>query len=95
MLALGFLLPALIVFALFTYYPLVAEAACLQLRTYQRFEALRAERGSFNPALLSVRAIARALGVALEALDGEPSVQELEAVKKAARRGRDRPRKTE
>jgi energy-coupling factor transporter ATP-binding protein EcfA2 len=73
--------------------PLVAEAACLQLRTYQRFEALKAERDSFNPALLSVRAVARALGVALEALDGEPSVQELEAVKTAARRGRGRPRK--
>jgi transcriptional regulator with XRE-family HTH domain len=72
----------------------VADTAGLQLRTYQRFEALKAERGSFNPTLLSIRAIARALGVALDALDAEPSVQELEAVKKAARRERGRPRKS-
>ena len=71
----------------------VAEAADLQLRTYQRFEALKAERSSFNPTLVSIRAIARGLGVELEALTVEPSAQELEAVKKAARRERGRPRK--
>ena len=72
----------------------VAEAAGLQLRTYQRFEARKPEQGSFNPTLLSIRAIAQALGVELEVLAGEPSAQELEAVKKAARRERGRPRKT-
>jgi transcriptional regulator with XRE-family HTH domain len=71
----------------------VAEAAGLQLRTYQRFEALMAERGSFNPTLVSIRAIARSLNVDLETLGAEPSAQEIEAVNKAVGRSRGRPRK--
>ena len=55
----------------------VADLCEMPLRSYQRFEALKPDKGRFNPSLLTLRRIAGALEVGLEELVGEPSQKEL------------------
>jgi transcriptional regulator with XRE-family HTH domain len=56
-----------------------AEAANMQLRSYQRFESPN-DKKEFNPSIMTIRAVAQAVGLTMCALTQEPSPSELERV---------------
>ena len=56
-----------------------AEAADVQLRTYQRFESMH-DKKEFNPSILTIRDVAHAVGLTMCALTKEPTPEELERV---------------
>ena len=64
-----------------------AEAANLQLRTYQRFESPH-DKKEFNPSIMTVRAVAQAVGLTMCALTLEPTQTELERIGKPLERKR-------
>ena len=60
----------------------IAERASLQLRSYARFEAVKPDRGRFNPTVGTLRLIATALELDLPALLQEPDESEVDLLKK-------------
>ena len=65
----------------------VAVLAKMELRSYQRFEALKPDRGRFNPSVLTLRRIALALQLDWNWLMSEPIQAEIDElqVQKARR----------
>ena len=62
----------------------LAELAGLQLRSYARFEAVKPDRGRFNPTVRTLRIIAKALDLELPDLMHEPQESELRLLKQGA-----------
>jgi transcriptional regulator with XRE-family HTH domain len=61
-----------------------AEAAGIELRNWQRLEAVNPAR-KFNPTLETLRAVSRITGVTVSDLTREPTLDELAALKKVGR----------
>jgi transcriptional regulator with XRE-family HTH domain len=55
----------------------IAELAQLQLRSYARFEAIKPDKGRFNPTVRTLRMIAKTLDLELPELMHEPRETEL------------------
>jgi transcriptional regulator with XRE-family HTH domain len=64
----------------------VAERAGLSLQSYQRFEARSARR--FNPTILKLRVIAKAIGLDISFLTAEPSRTEIQSLRQEKGKGR-------
>ena len=60
----------------------MAEALGLELRNYQRLEGHSPHR-AFNPRLLSLRQVARVLGITTAELIAEPTPEEFETISKS------------
>ena len=70
----------------------VAERTGMELRNYQRLESLTSRR-RFNPTLLSLRALANAIGISLSELLKDATPQELATLASAKGEVRTRARR--